>query len=208
MQRTKINWPGLTHSWNPVVGCQHNCPYCYARRMNDRFGWIERWDRPQFFPERLSRPWKVKKPAKVFVGSMCDLFGNWVPMAWIDSVITVMVECKHHEFMLLTKNPRRYMERHFPANVWLGATIEDCSKVDRLHHMEEVARKSNNKTFLSIEPIQGYFDGTESTLSIHDLIIVGADSNPGADPPEPGWAKSIKHPNIHLKENILKYMEE
>ena len=77
-----IGW--ADKSWNPVVGCKHGCNYCYAKKMNDRFKWIKEWDKPKFFKERLQEPFKVKKPSKIFVGSMCDLFGDWIPEEWIE----------------------------------------------------------------------------------------------------------------------------
>ncbi len=89
MNKTKINWPDLDYTWNSVVGCRRNCYYCYARELNNRFKFIKKWNKPQFFEERLEQPGKVKKPSVIFVGSMCDLFGEWVPDEWIDKIIEV-----------------------------------------------------------------------------------------------------------------------
>ena len=49
MNKTKIDWCDCTI--NPVVGCPNGCKYCYAERMNRRFGWVKNWRVPQFFPE-------------------------------------------------------------------------------------------------------------------------------------------------------------
>ena len=67
MNKTKIDW--CTHTLNPVVGCTFNCPYCYARRLNDRFKWIDDWNKPQFFPERLKELY-TKKPKIIFMNSI------------------------------------------------------------------------------------------------------------------------------------------
>ncbi len=53
MNKTKIEWTDYT--WNPVVGCKNGCWYCYAKRMNDRFGWIEDWNKPQFLITDLDK---------------------------------------------------------------------------------------------------------------------------------------------------------
>ena len=58
LNKTKIDWPGLTHTWNPVVGCRHNCYYCYAKKMNDRFKWIDDWQRGCKARKRMDRELK------------------------------------------------------------------------------------------------------------------------------------------------------
>lgn len=99
MNKTKIDW--ATMSWNPVTGCRHGCPYCYARRTATRFnaGWRirPRWPRPPcaagedqgdaipvwfratLHRYRLGQPQNTKEPQTVFVCSMADLFGRWCP---------------------------------------------------------------------------------------------------------------------------------
>ncbi|GAJ14303.1 unnamed protein product [marine sediment metagenome] len=156
MQKTKIEWCDMT--WNPVVGCKHNCKYCYARRMNDRFKFIPDWNVPKFYPERLHQPYGKFPAAKIFVVSMGDLFGNWVPKDWIEAVIKVALDCSMHQFMFLTKNPGRYHEFTFSENCWLGATVERLNDegYDRMSHLN--ATKTNAKKFLSIEPILGSFN--------------------------------------------------
>src|SRR5664280_2871172 len=73
MNKSKIDW--CDYTWNPVTGCLHGCEYCYARRMDKRFG--DGLFNPTFHQKRLDEPVKVKKSAKIFVGSVSDLFGNW-----------------------------------------------------------------------------------------------------------------------------------
>ena len=80
MNKTDIEWTDFT--WNPVTGCLHGCPYCYARGTARRFYPPGIGFSPHFWSERLSKPGRRKKPAKIFVSSMGDLFGDWVPRNW------------------------------------------------------------------------------------------------------------------------------
>lgn len=208
MNKTKIDWPGLTHTWNPVVGCKTGCSYCYGKRLNNRFKWIENWDEPQFYPERLFDPMD-KKPSKIFVGSMCDLFGPWIPDKWIQETIEVTRTCIQHEFMFLTKYPKRYTEFKFPENCWLGTSVEkwdgpDGRNASRIRAMSGFYRNIGIRKFISIEPLLGTWSG----ITFHDfnLIIVGAMTGPGAIKPEKEWIESINHSNVHYKDNIKPYM--
>lgn len=69
MKTTKIDWCDCTV--NPVVGCPNGCAYCYARKINDRFHFIDDWTKPQFFPERL-KEFESKKPKSIFVNFYGD----------------------------------------------------------------------------------------------------------------------------------------
>lgn len=203
LNKTKIDWPGLTHTWNPVMGCKNNCYYCYARKMNDRFKWIPDWTEPHYFPERLRDPY-VKKPSKMFVGSMCDLFGGWVDIAWINRVLVVAGENPHHTFMFLTKNPAGYMGLPMPDNCQLGLTLTGTEP--DINEILDVFFYTNNGNyhFASIEPLLGSFQGVD--LLAFDLVIAGAMTGPGAIKPKKEWIESIKHPNIHIKSNLRKYL--
>lgn len=190
MNKTRIEWTDYT--WNPVTGCWGGCEYCYAKRIAMRFtGHFY----PTFHPERLSQPEKVKKSSKIFVCSMADLFGGWVPIEWQTAVIDIVKKCPQHTFQFLTKNPKRYLSCDFPDNCWLGVTIDKPNKAS----IDILKLKSNYK-FISFEPILG--DMSELNLSGIDLCIIGRDTSPGALKPEQGWIDSIKHNNIFLKGNL------
>ena len=75
MKQTKIDWCDCTI--NAVEGCKNNCEYCYAKKLNNRFHFIENWNNPQFFPERLKQL-NCKTPKTVFMDSMSDV-GWWKP---------------------------------------------------------------------------------------------------------------------------------
>jgi protein gp37 len=201
MNKTKIEWTEYT--WNPVVGCKNGCWYCYAKRMNDRFGWIEDWNKPQFFINRLDEPYRIKKPSKIFVGSMCDLFGDWVKDEWIREVIIAAKNNPHHTFQFLTKNSKRYLEFRFPKNCWLGITITGKEELIDSHYKIRVLKQKRNFTFISFEPL---LNKVNMHLTGINLVIVGGMTGAGAIKPKKDWIESIKHPNIFYKNNIKKYL--
>lgn len=193
-----IGWADYT--WNPVVGCTHNCSYCYAKEMNNRFKFIPDWNEPQMFPKRLIEPYKLKKPSTIFVGSMCDMMGEKVPDEWIKTVIRVCNDNPQHKFMWLTKNPKRYSDFDFPHNCWLGMTATTGTELNKA----DKKFMPYNDSFVSIEPLLGSF---ENTILPFDLVIVGAQTGRNPVVPKKEWIDSIKHENIFYKNNIKKYME-
>jgi len=222
MNRTNIEW--CDYSWNPVTGCLHGCPYCYARRMAKRFGRAKDLCNcmkhllaygnfpkqckckinlkiacpgevfpagftPTFYPSRLDEPKKLKKPAKIFTVSMGDLFGEWVPQQWIDAVLQVVRECPQHIFIFLTKNPARYEDYEWPANCWLGTTVESSYTASRLVCMSKIKAAVR---FVCFEPLLGpvaKFD-LENLKDMH-WVIIGAQTGPGAQTPDAEWIQTI-----------------
>ena len=104
MKQTKIDWCDCT--LNPVVGCQRGCEYCYARKLNNRFKWIEDWSKPQFFPERL-KALESKTPKSVFINSMSDI-GFWKE-EWRKEVFSAIRENPQHSYIALTKCKEVYI---------------------------------------------------------------------------------------------------
>lgn len=218
LNHTKIDWPKLDYTFNPILGCKKNCEYCYAKRLNDRFKWIDNWAKPEFFPERLEKFKKdlmrLKKPNRFFIGSMSDIFGDWIPDDWIVKILGVTNAFTNHEFFYLTKNPERYLSFKFSEKTWLGMTVDKIyndtnTKINILYIM----KNGGNKIFISFEPLLGdvsqLFDIKNSvSLQIQkiDLLIVGAQTGSNAVVPQKEWIQAIKHPNIHYKKNILKYL--
>jgi protein gp37 len=194
MNKTGIEWCDL--SWNPVTGCLHACPYCYARRMARRFGKTEdaRAFKPEFHQERLDQPLRRRKPSRIFVCSMADLFGQWVTNEWIERVIDVVRRVPRHTFQFLTKNPSRYEGFSFPENAWLGATFTDQWAFElgwrALHRMDD------NITFISAEPMLGPIRlGQERYGHVPtyrpDWVIIGAQTGPGGRQPEQRWVEDL-----------------
>ena len=101
MNKTKIEW--CDFSVNPVKGyCPVACPYCYARRMYDRFGWDRRI---RFNADEICKAEAIKEPSKVFVGSMMELFGPWVPGYAMGLILGRVRAIPRHTFIFLTKKP-------------------------------------------------------------------------------------------------------
>lgn len=190
MNRTGIEW--ATWTWNPVTGCLHGCTWCYARRMakrlRGRFGYPET---DPFYPtlheDRLNDPLKVKKPARIFAVSMGDLFGTWVPISWMKSVMDVIEKAHWHQFIILTKDPLGVVmydcQHPLPTNLWIGTSVEDRASLRRL---KDLALLDHPYKFISFEPLLE--DVTlSSSYSLKDLrwVIVGAQTGPGAK--EPPW---------------------
>lgn len=192
----KIEWAAW--SWNPITGCKHGCPYCYARDIANRF-YAEKFE-PTYRPERLAAPINTKPipprwkgdmgNAGVFVCSMADLFGAWVPDDWIEAVMRVVRGSPQWRFIFLTKNPERLAEVEWPANAWVGATVDEQVRIART----EAAFRRFDATvkFVSCEPLRERVMFTD--LSLFDWVIVGGQSQSSGGPaaqPDPWWAMEL-----------------
>lgn len=108
MKKTKIEWCDST--WNPVTGCLHGCEYCYARAMAKRFPAVyPNGFEPMFYKDRLNQ-FDNCKGRNIFVCSMGDLFGDFIPDEWIEKVLDKCEQNQQHNYLFLTKNPERYWD--------------------------------------------------------------------------------------------------
>src|SRR3972149_7000713 len=129
---------GTYATWNPTTGCtkvSQGCKHCYAERFAQREGYD--FSKVELHPERLEMPLRWKRPRRIFVDSMSDLFHEEVGFDFIDRVMNIMVRCPQHVFMILTKRPMRMFQywdqwRFFKRemvslgeNIWLGVGVED-----------------------------------------------------------------------------------
>lgn len=209
MADTEIEWTDAT--WNPVAGCtilSAGCTHCYAMEMAKRLeamgvakytgltkrsgsraiwnGQVkEDWD-------ALSIPFKWRKPRKIFVNSMSDLFHPKVSDAFIQAVWNVMRDTPQHEYQILTKRPERMAEvvrdkiGTVLPNVWLGTSIENAEVSGRIDPLRTTPAAIR---FISFEPLIGPVGDVD--LSGIDWAIVGGESGRNARPIREEWIDAI-----------------
>ena len=236
MKKTKIDWADST--WNPVTGCKHGCEYCYARGIAKRFGgeddgaihdltdpFFDENNRKAPYPHgfaptmhryKMDEPKRWTKPRTIFVCSMADLFGRWVPDDWIEEVFKACEDAPQHTYLFLTKNPGRYVELanagKLPtkANFWYGSSTP-TKEAEFFYHGEL-------NTFVSIEPILEPFtdlldDGVDAVRRV-GWVIVGAETGNRAGKviPEKSWIMELKNAAdecgvpIFMKESLREIM--
>lgn len=191
---TGISWTDST--WSPVTGCSklsEACRSCYAEALSHRFKWTSLpWTEANAaenvvcHPDRLEIPLHWRKPRRVFVCSMGDLFHPQVPEEFLDRVFATMALCPQHTFLVLTKRPERMhsyitnsstpyrvhailqkgkLDWASPLNgewplegVWLGVTTEDQTRADeRIRFLLDTPAAHR---FISCEPLLGPIDLT------------------------------------------------
>lgn len=231
--KTKIDW--CDASWNPVTGCLHGCEYCYARKIAERFSTEHKNPRPYdpvsdvptrrvrtkpepypygfkptFHRYKLDEPQKWKKPRTIFVCSMADLFGEWVPDEWIAEVLKACDAAPQHRYLFLTKAPSRYekisslmpsweemyLEKSRPVMMFGASATDDA--------MMAVAYKSN-ADWVSIEPIlepiepewfissNGDINGDYNEFRRWDWVVIGAETGNSKHKtvPKKEWVEEI-----------------
>ena len=188
--RAKFNKPNeniewAMWSWNPVTGCLHDCAYCYARDIANRF--YPEGFQPSYHPDRLEAPANTNVPTaprfyndtgykNVFTCSMADLFGKWVPRRWIQSVIDATADNPQWDFLFLTKFPIRMAEFSYPPNVWLGTTVDKQHAVIRAESAFDKIKASGFEgvCWLSCEPMLEQL--TFTSLDMFDWVVMGGSS--------------------------------
>jgi len=213
MANTKIEWADAV--WNPVTGCTKispGCQNCYAERMAQRLRGRCGYPKEKPFqvtlhPERLNEPLKWKKPRRVFVCSMGDLFHQDVDPYDIMQIFNVMAKAKHHTFMVLTKRPERMLEVYkrlrsgttipgpyfsitgkgegwagsppsLPDNIWLGVTAENQEQADmRISILLQIPAAVR---FVSCEPLLG-------PINLMEVIDENGDSLDVLN----GWGRAV-----------------
>lgn len=207
-------------SWNPVTGCLHNCPYCYARDIANRF-FPERFE-PTFRPERLTAPVNTKVPQdaekdlgwrNVFTCSMADLFGKWVPEEWIHAVLAQVQANPQWNFLFLTKFPIRLAEFEFPDNAWVGTTV-DCQA--RVKNAEESFRRVKAKVkWLSVEPMLEPLHFSD--IGAFQWVVIGGASGSTQTPewhPPRTWSDDLRRAAeaegcmVYEKTNLLERIRD
>ena len=194
---SSIEWTEVT--WNPVTGCNKvskGCKNCYAERMAKRLKAMgsQRYENGfniTLHYDLIELPYHWKKPRKIFVNSMSDLFHEDVPLDFIKQVFNTMVETPHHTYQILTKRSNRLSElaEHLPweKNIWIGTSVENEEVTFRINDLRKVPAYVR---FLSCEPLIGPLD-TLNLMDIH-CVIVGGESGPGARQMNAEWVRSIR----------------
>lgn len=184
MNKTNQNVGWAQYTFNPVTGCLgpdgdgKHCPYCYAEKIAKRFG---QSFKPTFHPERLDAPQNTPAPkvgnTRVFVCSMGELFGPWVPDEWICQILDVVHANPQWTFLFLTKFPLK-LPLPWPKNAWIGATIDRQERLQKTTDSFLALRKVGikNKLFISCEPLLEHIILPGSLLDVLSWIIIGAKS--------------------------------
>lgn len=201
-----IEWTDTT--WNPTTGCDQvspGCDNCYALGMAKRLKAMgsakyqtdgdPRTSGPGFgiavHPETLNEPYSWRKPRKVFVNSMSDLFHARVPLEFIRQVFKVMADTPQHTYQVLTKRasrlPRIAHLLDWPPNVWMGTSVET---VRVLHRVDDLRNVPAAVRFLSCEPLLGPLPGLD--LTGIGWVIGGGESGPKARPMHPDWVRDLR----------------
>jgi protein gp37 len=199
--KSKIEWTDA--SWNPVTGCTKvsaGCQNCYAERMHVRLRAMgqEKYLRGRrgfndlrIHPEELERPLHWKKPRRIFVCSMSDLFHNDVPENFILRVLRVCERSPQHTFQILTKRPERAEDLllRWPDNVWMGVSIENAVASRRAMHLVRIGAALR---FVSFEPLIGWPTLKPDWWKRIHWAIVGGETGPGHRPMDLLRAREIR----------------
>lgn len=219
---SKIEWCDAT--WNPTVGCSvlsPGCKRCYAMKLAGRLeamgspiyrghtlktdsGYV--WNGKLALTNygQLTKPLTWKRPRRIFVNSMSDLFHEALDEQQIAQVFNVMADCPQHTFQVLTKRAGRmrhimdgpkhhdlwspkFWHRSILPNVWFGASVEDRPRKERLDSLRETPAAVR---FLSLEPLLE--DLGELDLRGIGWVIAGAESGPGARRCDLNWIRDIR----------------
>lgn len=211
-----IDWAQWT--WNPVTGCRHPCGFCYARELASQ-AWMKDvyplGFEPVFHPGRLLAPVDTRFPNsatdptenRVFVGSMADLFGEWVPDEWIEQVFKACMAAPQWEYLFLTKWPVRYKMLASLPHAWFGASVVEQKDVKRVERTMRAFETTGVK-WVSLEPMREPIRFND--LSWCDLMVIGAQR--ATNQPEhhgiPAHREPALSPSIHWVSDVMRQCDE
>ncbi|HUQ06967.1 MAG TPA: phage Gp37/Gp68 family protein [Kofleriaceae bacterium] len=198
----EIPWNDTT--WNPVRGCTKvspGCDHCYAERIAIRGRGVpghayEDGFAPRTVPDNFDQPLRWKKPRRILVSSMGDLFHEDIPDDVVRIVFETMAVATWHTYQVLTKRPERMLALtsamprdlvHQP-HVWLGVSVEDRAQgIPRIDVLREVAAAVR---FVCMEPLLEDV-GKLDLRGIHWVAVAG-ESGPRARPMHAEWVHAIQ----------------
>ncbi len=196
-ERSSIEWTDAT--WNPVTGCTKvspGCRFCYAERLSARLQamgnrrYVNGF-RVTLHPDQLTLPLRWRRPRRIFVNSMSDLYHEEVPEPFIQQAFDVMVRADRHIYQILTKRSTRLAklapQLPWRSNIWQGVSVENARYLFRVHDLLSVPAAVR---FLSLEPLLGPIPSIPLE-GIH-WVIVGGESGPKHRPADPAWVREIR----------------
>jgi protein gp37 len=194
---SSIEWTETT--WNPATGCSpisDGCKLCYAYRMAKRLKAMgnKRYENGfgvTLHEDLIDAPKAWKRPRRIFVNSMSDLFHEDIPLSFIERIFQTINDTPRHTFQILTKRAERLVELApnltWPNNLWMGVTVESGKYIERIDLLRKVEASVR---FLSIEPMIGPVHRMD--LQGIDWVIVGGESGPGSRTIEEGWVEDVR----------------
>ena len=204
--RTGIEWTETT--WNPTTGCDSvspGCDNCYALTMAKR---LKAMGNPRYavdgdpqssgpgfgltlHDDLLERPYRWRKPRRVFVNSMSDLFHPGVPLEFIQRVFNVMGDTPDHTYQILTKRSKRLMSLagnlDWASNIWMGVSVESRRYTFRIDHLRSIPAKVR---FISAEPLLEALPDLD--LTDIQWLIAGGESGHKARPVRKAWVVDLR----------------
>ena len=199
---SSIEWTEAT--WNPTTGCDKvspGCKNCYAEKLSNRLmamGQLKYKNNFKFteHPQDLELPLTWKKPKRIFVNSMSDLFHEKATTEHIRKCFDTMLKANHHIYQVLTKRPKTMADFSFlfedysggliPPHIWMGTSVEN---EDYKYRIDELRDVKCNTRFLSIEPLLGPMG--KINLQDIDWVIIGGESGAHFRPVKKEWILDI-----------------
>lgn len=216
--KTAIGWTDST--WNPTHGCSRvseGCRFCYAETLSLRLGvtgkpWthVNAAENVLLKPHKLREPYKWRRPSRVFVNSMSDLFHPKIPHEYLRQIWDVMMDLPQHRFQILTKRPHEAAKwpGPWPDHIWMGTTVENRKAIPRINKLRDTGAAVK---FLSCEPLLG--DMGQPNLKGIDWVIAGGESGSHITKPENrhrwmdhAWARNLR--DACLRDDVAYFFKQ
>lgn len=199
---SSIEWTEAT--WNPSTGCTEvspGCGECYAKPLSKR---LQAMRRPKYangfeYTEHesdIGLPLKWKKPRKIFVNSMSDMFHEKCTFEFVVKCFLTMLKADRHTYQILTKRPARmaefsslfakYFGTDIPPHIWMGTSVESAGYTSRIDELRTVRCRTR---FISFEPLLGPINDVD--LSGIHWAIIGGESGPRHRPVRGEWIRGL-----------------